>query len=100
MGDNLPVEGNFQSRIINRMGVRETDPLLQHCLLHLTSLYRYLYVLLCLYTNGLKDNPQSRHSKTSGFLSGDVAPDEPIFGILSVVISFGQAFYLSVLRYI
>ena len=59
-------------------------------------IYVYKYVLLCLYANGLKDRtlqpPRRRRSKSSVFLSGDAAPDEPSFGILRTMFDCGQAF--------
>ena len=99
LGDNLPLEGNFQSRITNRMGVRENRPAFATLLAasHLyVYIYVYKYVLLCLYANGLKDRtlqpPRRRRSKSSVFLSGDAAPDEPSFGILRTMFDCGQAF--------
>ena len=50
IGDNLPMEGNFQSRITNRMGVRENRPAFatllaaSHLFVHI-----YVYVIYILY---------------------------------------------------
>ena len=64
----------------------------------------YPFPLLPLFPHGLKDRtlqpPKRRHSKSSGFLSGDVAPDDGVFGILRTIFDLGQAFYLSVRRYL